>query len=153
MNHETLYQDVVQSIKKYIMDAIAEFNEDGWVNASFIDWDEHAELHELPSGDLLGIAGCGMTNDEGTYEVVFGIAGSTQNDNGLYRLRRMMSILFGRLRPGETFVLYDSATAQPITYFQMKTPQSLAPITRAETRPFQALEFVAVIDPHAPYYG
>jgi len=153
VNHETLYLDVVMSIQKYILEAIDEFNADGWIQLGFVDWDEHAELHELPSGDLLGIAGCGMTNDEGLYEVIFGMAASTQNDAGLYRLRKMVSILYGRLRPGENLTLYNSETAEPLTYIQIKSPQSLAPITRAETRPFQALEFIAAIDPRAPYYG
>jgi hypothetical protein len=149
MNEELLYLSLVKSLTRWCVDQIA----DDLTDFEFIDWDEHADIHELPDGDLFGIAGVGMVTDEGIYDVVFGLAAATTNDTGLNRLRTLISKCRGRLKPGTTIPFYDLVTEQPLTYILIKSPVAIEPMTRAGTRPFQGLDFVATIDPHAPYAG
>lgn len=145
-----LYWHIVQSIKKLCVDLAAEFQTDGVATPVLIDWDEHADIHELPNGDLIGPAGCGITTDGSMTEVVFAIGVSTMDDKGLFKLRKMIARIYDRLAPENQIDIYDAATATRVTWMVMARDTSVTPMTKAETRPYQFVEARGLIDPRAP---
>jgi hypothetical protein len=153
MSHENLYNNIVQSVVKFCEDTRLEFQARPELSdvITFVDWDEHANINELPSGDILGPAGVGMTDEQGVYEIVMAIGCSTYQDPSLFRLRKMMSLLYGKLKPQSKLTLYDHDTAQPITFMVSTSPVSVTPITKVEARPLQFIELKLLADPRAPY--
>lgn len=148
---EHLYWHVVQSIKKLCVELAAEFQADGVSAPVLIDWDEHADIHELPTGDLIGPAGCGVTNDGSMMEVVMAIGVSTMDDKGLFKLRKMISRIYDRLSPEQKVTIYNAETALPVSWMVMASDTTVTPMTKAETRPYQFVEARGLIDPRAPF--
>lgn len=142
MQHADLYDNIVASIIKLSVDFISAEAPD----ATYLDWDAHASLIELPEGILIGPAGCGMTADETGIEVVFSLGVATQEDPNLFVLRSLVSKLYGRLRPESRITLYDHATAVEKSWMITKTPVSVTPVTKTITRAMQFVECRAVID-------
>lgn len=150
LNAETLYEDVVNSLARRVED----FRLAHMPNATYINWDAHAEIEELPSGDLIGLAGVGMAEDEaGIYEIVFGVMIGTEQDENLHRLTRCMSRLRALFVPETRMTVYtvsdDGLSAVPDSWMVTKTPMAITPVSRAEVRPVQALEVRALLDPSA----
>lgn len=142
MNQADLYDNIVASIIKLSTDFIAA----EIPSASYVDWDAHSTLIELPPGTLIGPAGCGMTHDERAIEVVFAVGVGVQDDPNLFALRRLVSKLYGCLVPETRITIYDHATAQAVSWMVVKTPVAVTPVNRAMTRAMQFVECRAVID-------
>lgn len=141
-----LYNNLVVSLVKFIQDFRDEISED----STYVDWDAHAQISELPTGNLLiGPAGCGLTEDTpGIYEAVFSFGASTYNDPNLFILRSVTSKLFGKLKIGQTIPIYDADTAQVISTLVIKTPRAVTPVTKAEIRSLQFIELVGLLEPY-----
>lgn len=148
---DDFYMSLVQSLKRYCVELITELGADG-IDASLIDWDEHADIHELPVGNLIGVAGSGVSVEDGIYEVSFGVGVSTQNDRALIKLRKIISRVFNDLSPGKQLKFYDATQNTPteVTWMQMINGTSVVPMTKAETRPFQMVMARALVNPQLP---
>lgn len=146
MNEADLYYNVVQSLVKYIKDFQTSIP-----GSAYVDWDEHANISELPDNNLLiGMAGVGLTEDApGFYEVVFSFGIATYNDLHLFNLRRHISTLFGKLKTDARIPVYDAETAQEISWMVVKSPRAITPVTKAEIRSLQFVELTASLDPGA----
>jgi len=147
-NHERLYANVVTSLMKFVED----FRKVEMISpaSQYLSWDEHAEIEELPSVDLIGLAGVGLVEEEmGQFEVACGIAVSTKDDPNLTRITQLVSKLRGLFRPGQALVVYDNETAIPQTFMISAPPIAVLPIGRAETRIVQTLEVRLLLHPGA----
>lgn len=146
MTQEDLYDNVVVSLIRFVEDFRKEFMAD----ADYVEWDGHAELSELPKKDVIGMAGCGLAEDQpGLYEVVFGVQVSTWGDPNLGRLRKLVSRLRGRLVPETRITVYNHDTAAEDSWLVTATPLAVLPVARAETRAIQAVEVRALLSPAA----
>lgn len=145
MQDEQLYNNVVLSLIKFIQDWRAENAPD----AEYVDWDAHAQISELPTEKVLvGPAGCGLTEEStGMFEVVFSFGISTYQDTNLFRLRSLISNLFGKLKLETRIPIYDAETTAAVSWMVIKAPRALTPVTKAEIRSLQFVELTAAIDP------
>lgn len=147
MAEEDVYNNIVQSIVKWIQD----YRADAAPGSVYLNWDAHSQVAELPKENtLIGPAGCGLTDeDDGMQEVVFSIGVSTINDPNLFELTKQMSKIRGRLRPQMTIPVYDHATATISSWMIIRTPISVTPVTKAEIRSIQFINLTALLSPAA----
>lgn len=134
MDKEELYNNVVQSLTKWIRDFAAEKAPD----AEYVNWDEHATIEELPKDNILyGPAGCGLTEDEEGISIVFSFGFAVNKDPNLFMLTKLMSSLYGRLRPKTRIPIYDHDSTQEISALIIRTPVEIVPVSKAEIRSMQ----------------
>jgi hypothetical protein len=117
-------------------------------SATYFDWDAHAQLSELPENDVVGPAGIGLSNEGKITQVVFSIGLATVGDANLFRLRKMMSQLYGELQPEMTIPVYDT-TGTRRSWLVVKSPVTIAPVSKSEVRACQFISVMALLDPHA----
>lgn len=150
LTKRNLFKSVQQSLTRYV----EEFRLAEMPDAAHINWDDHANINELPESDCIGLAGVGMTEDEeNKFEVVFGIAVSTWKDERLTRMTDMISMLFGDMEAGTRFTLYaasaDGLSAEAKSWMVAALPRAVTPVQKAEIRAVQAVECRLLIDPGA----
>src|SRR5690606_2590701 len=91
-------------------------------NAEYVDWDAHSQIAELPTKDVIGPAGCGLVeNGPGDTDVVFSFGVGTYGDKNLVRLRRLASILYGRLKAETRIPVLDSETGAELAWMVVKS--------------------------------
>jgi hypothetical protein len=139
-----IYGCVCSSLIKFIND----FRGTNDPSATYFDWDAHASISELPIGDVMGPAGIGLANEGQKTQVVFSFGLSTSDDTNLFRLRSMMSKLYGKLQPGMTVPVYDTAGVRR-SWLVVKDPVTIAPVSKSEIRSIQFISVLALLDPHA----
>jgi hypothetical protein len=146
MNEDALYNNVVLSLIKWIND----FRIANMPSATYFDWDSHAQPELLPDGDLIGPAGCGLTDESQTQiSVVASIGISTSGDTNLFRLRQLISMIRGQLKWGTTIPVYDADSQQVVSWMVIRTPTAITPISKAQIRSIQFYNFSALVDPGA----
>lgn len=157
--YDELYYDLCASIVLYAKNKIATLLVE-FPDLVFIDWDEHAEIHELPDRkDLMGPAGVGLVNDGEFFDVTFSVGVSTVNDPGNFRIRALVSKIFGDLQPQQQLQIYRAATTTanvaptPVGWLQMQPPTIATPMSRAETRKWQFVQARGLLDPRVPFEG
>jgi hypothetical protein len=138
-----IYNNIVQSIVKFTLvqkDALA-------LGLEYLDWDAHANIHELPEQDLIGPAGVGMVDEDEEFEIVFGIGASTLHDASLFKIRKIIDHLHSVMRPGMKIPYYDHATATVKSHMIILPGVTVAPMGRTEVRPVQFIEARALLNP------
>jgi hypothetical protein len=143
-----IYQSVWGSIVHFANELIADLhNSEG--NLSFIDWETHANIHELPDQDMLGPMAVTITElTPQMFEVTFAIAVSTYaTDDNLFRMKAYLGEVFERMRVNKQIRVFDNETAEPMGYMIITDGTLLAPMSRAETRPFQYVQASALLEP------
>lgn len=121
----------------------------GDIELQSIDWESHANIHELPDSDLIGPTALNITEDSPQmFEINFSVAVSSwKTDTNLFRMRHYLALAFERMRVGKQIAIYDSETAEKIGYMVMTNGTLLAPMSRAETRPWQYVQGSALLEP------
>ena len=116
---------------------------------SFIDWESHGNIKELPNGDLIGpLAISVMEYDEGLHQINFSIGVSTYvNDDSLFRLRGMVNKVYNAMMSGEQIVFYEQESAHERSIMQMRPGSHVAPMTDLTNRPFQYVQGSALLLP------
>lgn len=119
------------------------------VDIQFIDWESHANIHELPDADLIGPTALTITEMSPQFmEVTFAVAVSSfASDKNLFRMRSYMSEAFERMRVGKQIEIYDSESAVKIGYLKLTDGTLVAPMSRAETRPWQYVQATGLLEP------
>lgn len=74
---------------------------------TFVDFDAHAELDEMPKTDFLGLSGFSMQFDEKHITVFGSVAVVVWNDTDLVRLTKNVSHVVAALKPGKSVPLWD----------------------------------------------
>jgi hypothetical protein len=124
------------SIVRYVKDKAPDW--------TFVDFEDHANIHELPEADCVGLSGLGFQADDGTDRIIFTIAVSTYNDKNLFRQRKLMDELYEEFRKtGKTITLYDADTLVELGSIVVNSNTVLAPMARAEKRAYQILSVEA----------
>lgn len=116
--------------------------------AAFFDWDAHADIAEMPEQDCMGPAGIGLADEGKIQQVVFAFGLSTVGDPNLFRLRGSISKLYGLLRPEAKIPVYDTVGTVH-SWMVVKSPLTIAPVSKAEVRSIQFITAMALLDPHA----
>lgn len=131
-----LCQDVIEDLRVMYPDVAFEF----------VDWEAHANINELPNCDCIGPTALAFTEGSpGLAEANFAIAGSTYGDDtNLFRHRKIMSMIFERLRPTKQMKIYDAGSALEKGYMVFTDGTTLVPMTRAEARPWQYVQVQAL---------
>ena len=113
------------------------------------DWDAHADLKELPNKDMIGLSGFGITEDDKTYEIVFGILLCTYNDPNLFRVTDFADVFFRAMHAQKQFPIFNSTTGLKagVAAFQLGT--AVSPVQRVEIRPTIQITASAVVAPDA----
>lgn len=114
----------------------------------FIDWEAHANIHELPNADLIGTTALTFTEDEpDMFSGSFTIGVSTYaDDKNLFRLRNLVGEVFRRLRPKSKVALYDHETLEQRGWLYITDGTTILPMTRADVRPLQFVQCSYIFD-------
>lgn len=145
-----IYQDIWGSIVKLSQDLIASVEPDyPDIDIQFIDWEAHANIEELPAADLIGPTSLTVTEHEsGLFEASFAIgASSYSTDQNLFRHRDYIARIFELMRPEMKMKLYDAGSASEKGVMVFTNGTLIAPMSRAETRPWQYCQGVALLIP------
>lgn len=115
----------------------------------FMDWEAHANVAELPNKDLVGPTTLTfMEVSPQLIEVNFAIAVSTYGtDQNLFRLRDYVGRIFEKLRPEQKLVYFDADTATVKGFMLCTDGTMVAPMTRADVRPFQYVQTQVLLEP------
>lgn len=120
------------SIVKYLKDKYPEF--------TYCDFEMHADIQELPDANLIGVSGIGFAAEEQTDNIAFSMALCTRDDPNGFNIRKAAAELYEDWRnPAFQIPLYDADETTVIGGIVALRGAVLAPISRAETRPFQIL--------------
>ncbi|RWB08784.1 MAG: hypothetical protein EOQ39_18775 [Mesorhizobium sp.] len=117
------------------------------VQVNFIDWEAHANIAELPNSDLIGPTALAFTEQSpGLSDATFAIAASTYaDDTNLFRQRKIMSLIFERMRPMKQMKVYDAGSALEKGFMIFTDGTTLVPMTRSEARPWQYVQGQALL--------
>jgi hypothetical protein len=138
---DLLYQAICSSIIKFSED----FRKLNMPASSYVDWDAHAQINELPQTNVMGPAGMGMTTENDGSFVAFSIGASTMGDANLFLLRSIMSKLYGALVPETRLSILHPDNGQEVGWMVVKTPVQITPVSKAEIRSVQFINVLALI--------
>lgn len=156
--YDELYTDLCSSLTRWAAQKVTALQGE-FPGLQFVDWDAHSELHELPSGDLLGPAGVAMTDQGKFFEATVSVGLSTMNDPNLFRIRALASKVFADFRPERKLPVYRSETAvvdeTPVAlgWLVFQPPTIITPMSRAETRILQFVNAQGMLSPRLPHVG
>jgi hypothetical protein len=148
MKDVDLFNNVYQSVVKWVQD----WRETQTVASKlkYVNWDAHAELSELPEGNLVGPAMISLREEEeGIYLITFSIGVCVVSDPNHFTLTKMISELRGLLKPTTRMAVYDHDSTEPATWMVVVTPQEVSPPAKAEMRSVRFLNVQALLDPGA----
>jgi hypothetical protein len=78
--------NIYKSLVRHLTDTIAQARDDGVSSdLQYFPWDSRGDEAELPSTDLIGLAGWSFSENRGLWEIHCGITISTLNDENLFR--------------------------------------------------------------------
>lgn len=143
-----MIEDFHGSLVKFTQDFISSARGDGVSSdLGFINLDAHAEIHEWPSTDLIGLQGFAVQTDDRMYEIDAALFVMTLNDANLFRHYRLLDRLFKALKPEQKLKLYSADTALAKSWMVVLDGTSILPVGRAETRPLQPVRFTLAVNP------
>ena len=80
--------------------SLVRFLSDAYPDWTYVDFEDHADLQEIPRVDCLGLCGIGAIAEEGTDTIVFSVGVSSFNDKNLFRHRAVVDDLYEKWRRG-----------------------------------------------------
>lgn len=120
--------------------SLVKYVKDKYPSWEYIDWEDHANIEQLPASDCVGLNGLGAIADDETDTFSFSIAFSTWDDKNLFRLRAAIAAVYEDLRhSGKSLTLYDADSGLAIGKLVITAGTVLAPMGRAEARPYQLI--------------
>lgn len=139
------------STVRFLREVASEILAADGVGLSYVDWDDHADMNKLPMTDIYGLTGMGITENDKTHEVVFGVTLSTYNDQNLFRMTDMSDLFYRRLRAGTTFSIYDPVTGLEVGKMVFQTGTSAMPVNRVETRAVVSISVTGLLVMNAEF--
>lgn len=139
---QKLYENIWASLVNFCNDVLE------GKDAQYVDWEAHANLHELPEGDLIGTIAITFTEEAPElFSGSFSIGVSTQtNDVSLFRLRSYVGEVFSKLRPGMQIALFDRESMIQLGWLHVVDGTHVMPMQRADARPLQFVQCNFVFD-------
>lgn len=143
-----MIKDLHGSLIKFTQDFIAKARLDNVsTDLDFINLDAHAEIHEWPAVDLIGLQGFAVQTNDKMHEVAASLFVMTINDPNLFKHYELLDRLFTALKPENIIKLYSAATAAEKSWMVVADGTSVYPVGRAETRTLQAIHFTLEVNP------
>lgn len=107
----------------------------------YIDFDAHAQIHEYPEHDIIGLRAFQIVIDEHIFYVsgMFGVG--IFNDTNLQRHYRILDKLYAELLPTRRLPVYDMNSGLMIGEFIILDGTELMPMFKADNRPIQFIGF------------
>lgn len=129
------YNNLYASLVKFSQDFIQTLT----TPATFVDFDNHADIDTLPNTDIVGIRAMMVDTAEKVMNVnvMFGV--STEDDKNLFRHRDIVDKLFTALQPTKRISYIDAVNGVALGYLIIQGGTTVVPITRALIRPFQQI--------------
>ncbi|MCV0350192.1 MAG: hypothetical protein K5863_08955 [Nitratireductor sp.] len=147
------YENVWVSITAYVkqqMDMIVANGLSKVDGIGMIDWEDHANIEELPPKHLVGPASLAVEEEsQNIYRVSFTVGLGSFNDQGLFKHRKMITLLSQSLSTGKRMSLFDAATSQPYSWIRLVDGTTVAPMSKSKNRAFQVIQAEALVDPMA----
>ncbi len=110
-----IFFDGFKTVVRMIADIIDEVKASGLSpNATFVNFEEHSTLYELPNQDVIGLGSFGMTITDMDLQFDVAFAISTVEDQHLYRHVEIANSVVRRTLPGQTHTLLDAETGAEI---------------------------------------
>ena len=143
-----IYWDVLASVWRFCNEFIEEMKGEGLSSdLAFINWDAHADIHELPATDLIGPATFAMDVDDRVHSVSCAVGLSTFNDKNMFRHAQIIASLYEALQPEKKLDVYDYSEGTVTSWMVLRNGTAVLPTTRSEVRPFQFVQFSALVSP------
>ena len=116
---------------------------------TFIDWEAHANIEELPDADLLGPTAVAITDGgPGEQSVSFAVGVCTyEGDRNLFRHREIMAAVFERMRPERKLTFYDASAGSEESVLVFLPGTTVSPMSRAKSRPWQFVQAESLLVP------
>lgn len=150
MTYEKLVENLHSSITVFIQSIIEDRKvAHPGVPIEFVDWEAHANIHELPDTDLIGPTALALTEDEPQFfsgSTTIGVS-TFSSDKNLFRLRNFVGRVFNQIRPGSKIPLYDQEACVQIGWIHVVGGTAMLPMTRADARPLQFVQCNFIFDP------
>lgn len=146
-----LLENSEASVVKLMVDLAQTMKNEGIsANVQYIELDARVELkdNEIPPTDIIGVTQFSISEPQAQLWGIHFIVGlSTQDDENLFRLRKMANFVFNRFPCGAQMVYYDAETAAEKSWIQVIPGTTQLPTHRVETRPFRFIQVQALLDP------
>jgi hypothetical protein len=133
------------STVRFINEVMSGFSPPDGIGLQYIDWDDHADITKLPSGDLIGLNGFGITENDGTFGISFGVGLSSFNDQNLFRLTDYVDVFYRAMCAQKQYPIFHPITGAAVGTATFERGTTASPIARVETRPLYMILAHAVV--------
>ncbi len=147
-----VYENAWTSITMLCNEIIADLQaRNTGVTIDYFDWDTHATANELPDADLVGpLAIAVVQHSVDLYAVNFSIGVSTYaSDHNLFRQRNYIARIYEKMLAQETIPYWDAESVSHVSQLVMTDGSMVAPMAKAELRPWQYVQGEAMLVPFA----
>ena len=115
-----------------------------------IDWEDHANMEELPAVHLVGPASMALEEEsQNIYRVTFTVALGSYDDKGLRKHRKMIDLLAKSFASGSRVTLFEAADERPYGWLKIVDGTTVAPLAKTNSRAFQTIQVEGLVDPMA----
>lgn len=130
--------NIYKSLVRHLVDTIAEVNKSVQpATAQYFAWDTGDDVAELPTVDLIGLAGWTFSENRGLWEIHCGITISTMNDENLLREIDIVDVIHNMW--GEEYMIpMRDDTGTEVTQLVVKE-FDLLPAGRSEKRNYRPI--------------
>lgn len=136
--------------KLYQLQADATENNKGWVEVGydffFVDFDDHAQIQELPNHHLVGTKAISVNVDEHMVEMGLLLVVSAFGDSNFQKHDVVVDALFSRYLPTKSINIYRSSDGAASGHFMVKNGTEVMPMAKADQRPVQFISVALATD-------
>lgn len=147
------YLNVWTSIAAFIKQQMEMIVANGIVPADqieMVDWENHANIEELPPLHLIGPASLALEEQSAyIYHASFVVGLGSFDDKGLFVHRQMIDLIGKSLSGGTKMSVFDSKTEQPYSWLKIIDGTTVAPLSRSGQRALQFIQVEGLVDPAA----
>lgn len=110
----------------------------------FFDFDCHADIHEMPQKDVLGLKGFSFYDDDGVINLSTFIVCSTMDDLNGIRLSKIIGHVFGRFIGNKAVCVLDEYKNK-IAAITTVSGTEIMPMSKSDARMVQYIDVTAKI--------
>jgi hypothetical protein len=141
MMYENFHASIQALVSNIASDAYVDLPRNNHAQFEIIDFDAiHEENSIVTKPDLLGIAEFGLEEDEGNHIAQFQIGVSTIDDLNLFRMRKIISVFYERMRVNATFPLVHHETGVNLGLMKVMNGTSVFPLVRTHLRHYRFIQ-------------
>lgn len=142
-NESLLYYRVRSSLIAALKECIFEIKSKGLSkDLDFFDFDCHAEIHELPQNDIIGLKSFSSHFNDGIIEISSFLVCSTMNDLNGIRLSKMIGHIFSRFFANKAIKILKEDETQ-FAALDIKNGTEVMPMSKSDGRMVQFIDLSA----------